>query len=200
MTPPRSIVDIEVGPGMWERIHEVFGLVLVATTDPDGQPDVAPKHLAMPMSWQNHFGFVCAPHHATYRNLLATGVFTVNFPRPQMLLQTSLAAAPRASDGSKPTLQMLDTEPASAVDGVVVRGCRLWLECTLREVVEDLADNALVIGEVVAARAPAGSLRGLDVDDQDLLAADPLLAYIHPGRITTISSTQAFPYHAGFSR
>jgi flavin reductase (DIM6/NTAB) family NADH-FMN oxidoreductase RutF len=164
--------------------------VLVSTTEPDGSPDVAPKHLAMPVSWDNMYGFVCHPSHGTYRNAVRTGVFTVGYPSPEMLLEASLAAAPRDADGSKPTLDMLHVVPASVVDGVLVEGCRLHLECRLDQVVDDLGGNSLVIGTVVAAHASSKLVRRVDRDSHDQLRETPLLAYIHPGRVASIDETE----------
>lgn len=193
-------VDIAVDRPIWERFPIVAPLVLVATTEPDGSPDVAPKHLAMPVSWDNMFGFVCHPSHGTYRNTIRTGVFTVGYPSPEMLLETSLAAAPRDADGTKPTLDMLRFVPASAVDGRLIEGCRLHLECRLERVVDGLGANALLIGEVVAAHASRRLVRRIDRDTREQLRDCPLLAYVHPGRVATIDETGEFPYHLAFRR
>ena len=32
--------------------------------------------MAMPMSWKNHFGFVCTPRHNTYQNIQRSGQFS----------------------------------------------------------------------------------------------------------------------------
>jgi flavin reductase (DIM6/NTAB) family NADH-FMN oxidoreductase RutF len=185
---------------VWERFPALAPLVLVGTIEPDGEPDIAPKHLAMPVSWQNYFGFVCHPDHGTYKNLVATGTFTVGYPTPQMLLHTSLAAAPRAADGTKPTVQALPLTSARVVEGVLVEGCRVHLECELDRIVDDLGGNVLVIGQVVAAHVAEQLVRGYDVDDADLIHASPLLAYVHPGRVASVADTVSFPYHQGFSR
>ena len=193
-------VSVPTDHPVWERFPILAPLVLVGTIEPDGEADIAPKHLAMPLSWGNYFGFVCHPDHGTYRNLVATGSFTVGYPTPEMVLHTSLAAAPRASDGSKPTVQVLPLSAAKMVDGVLVDGCRLHLECELDRVVDDLDENVLVIGRVVAAHVAEQLLRSYDVDDADLIHRAPLLAYVHPGRLATVSETVSFPYHQGFSR
>lgn len=193
-------VSVPVDQPVWERTPVLAPLVLVGTIEPDGTPDVAPKHMAMPVSWKNWFGFVCHPDHGTYRNLVATGVFTVGYPTPAMVLQTSLAAAPRASDGSKPTVEVLPLTAARVVEGVLVEGCHLHLECELDRVIDDLGGNVLVIGKVVAAHVAEQALRSFDVDDADLVHSSPLLAYIHPGRLATVADTVSFPYHLGFAR
>jgi flavin reductase (DIM6/NTAB) family NADH-FMN oxidoreductase RutF len=185
---------------VWDRFPMLAPLVLVGTIEPDGEPDIAPKHMAIPLSWDNYFGFVCHPEHGTYKNLVANGCFTVGFPTPDMVLQTSLAAAPRASDGSKPTVQALPLTTATVIDGVLVEGCRVNLECDLDRVVDGLGQNVLVVGRVLLAHVDETVLRGYDVDDADLIHSAPLLAYVHPGRLATVSETVSFPYHLGFSR
>lgn len=185
---------------VWDRFAMLAPLVLVGTIEPDGEPDIAPKHMATPLSWDNYFGFVCHPDHGTFKNAVANSCFTVGYPTPQMVLHTSLAAAPRASDGSKPTVQALPLVPAKVVDGVLVEGCRVHLECSLDRVVDGLGENVLVVGRVLVAHVAEDALRGYDVDDADLVHDAPLLAYVHPGRVATVADTVSFPYHLGFSR
>lgn len=189
----RGLVRLPTETPLWERFFLVAPLVLVATKEAGGF-DVAPKHLAMPLGWQNRFGFVCTPRHATYRNAAEHGAFTVSFPRPEQVVQASLAAAGRAPDDSKPSLAALPTFAASAVDGVLVEGCRLYLECELERIVDGFGDNSLVVGRVVAAAAPEDELRQEDVDDADLVHASPLLAYLAPGRLAVIAESTAFPF------
>jgi flavin reductase (DIM6/NTAB) family NADH-FMN oxidoreductase RutF len=193
-------VTLPIDHPVWERFPMVAPLVLVGTIEPDGSPDVAPKHLAMPVSWQNWFGFVCHPDHGTYRNIIVTEAFTVGYPSPRMVLEASLAAAPRASDGSKPTVEALSLTAAREVEGVLVEGCRLHLECRLDRIVDGLGDNVLIIGRVVAAHVSEQLLRSVDVDDHDLVHRTPLLAYVHPGRVASVDETVSFPYHVGFRR
>ncbi|HET9563498.1 MAG TPA: hypothetical protein VFP27_03120, partial [Mycobacterium sp.] len=66
---------------VWDRCFTVAPLVLVGTIDPEGTPDLAPKHMAFPLGWDNYFGFVCAPSHGTFRNVERTRSFTVTYPR-----------------------------------------------------------------------------------------------------------------------
>ena len=67
---------------VWERVFTSNPLVLVGTKERDGGYDLAPKHIAFPMGWENYFGFVCTPRHGTYHNARREGVFTVTYPRP----------------------------------------------------------------------------------------------------------------------
>lgn len=194
------LVDLPVDTPVWDRFFGVYPLVLVATLEEDGSHDIAPKHLAMPMSWDNWFGFVCTPRHRTYANARRDGVFTVSYPRPRQVVLTSLAAAPRNEEGDKPALQALPVRPAARVRGVLVEGCSLWLECELERVVDGFGVNSLLAGRVVAAQAEEAILRETDRDDGELLLREPLLAYLAPGRFAEVGASQGFPFHAGFCR
>ncbi len=197
---PDHLQTLDIEHSVWERFFMVAPLVLVGTREADGAFDLAPKHMAMPMSWQNYYGFVCAPHHRTYQNLRREGAFTVSFPQPNQIVSTSLAADARAEDGSKPALQALPTFAAAAVDGVLVKDAYLYLECELHRIIDDLGDNSLIIGRIVAVHVDRDALRSAERDDQDLIHAAPLLAYLHPGRFASIDKSFSFPFPSGFTR
>jgi flavin reductase (DIM6/NTAB) family NADH-FMN oxidoreductase RutF len=191
-------VAIPTDSPIWHRFFTVAPLVLIGSREGGGGYDLAPKHMAMPLGWQNHYCFVCSPLHATQHNVEATREFTVSFPRPDQILKTSMAAGPRIEDGSKPTLAALETFPASAVDGVLVRDAYLWLECVLERVLEGFGDNSLIIGKVVAAAADERALRTSDGGDGDPVRDMPLLAYLSPGRFASVEESSSFPFHVDF--
>lgn len=184
---------------LWSRIYTVAPLVLVGTEDSDGSPDLAPKHMAFPLGWDNYFGFVCTPRHATYANVERCGSFTVSYPRPADVVATSLTASPR-SEEAKPIVELLDTFRARTANGVFVRNSYLYLECKLKEIVDGFGVNSLIAGEIIAAYADPAALRSSDRDDADLLVQSPQLAYLYPGRFAIIEHTQAFPFPAGMQR
>jgi flavin reductase (DIM6/NTAB) family NADH-FMN oxidoreductase RutF len=194
------LIALATDQPIWDRFFTVAPLVLVGSRGPDGVHDLAPKHLALPLGWDNYFGFVCTPRHATYHNVRARRQFTVSFPRPSQVLLASLAAAPRCDDGSKPGLLALPTFPASRVDGVLVRDCYLYLECDLHQVVDGFGANSLIVGKVVAAAAREDALRRQDQDESDQLYHAPLLAYLSPGRLAEVRQTTAFPFPKDFTR
>ena len=197
--PYDKLTTLDADRPIWTRIFTVAPLVLVGTTDPDGAPDLAPKHMAMPLGWDNYFGFVCAPSHSTYRNIERTGSFTVTYPRPADIVAASLTASPRCED-AKPVVGMLETFPAREVEGVFVANGYVFLECRLDRIVDGFGPNALIAGQVIAAHVDADALRSDDRDDADLLLAAPQLAYLYPGRFAVIDATQAFPFPAGMRR
>lgn len=195
---PAVVIPLDLSEPVWTQVLTVSPLVLVGTLDPDGRPDLAPKHMAGPLGWSQYYGFVCSPRHATYANALERGAFTVSYPTPAQILETSLAASSRAPDSSKPALAALHTFPARAVEGVLVEGAALFLECELDRVVEGLGENGLVIGRVVAAAADERALRSPDRDDADIPRELPLLAYVAPGRFASVHDTHAFPLPVDF--
>jgi flavin reductase (DIM6/NTAB) family NADH-FMN oxidoreductase RutF len=194
-----GLVEISTETPIWERFFIVAPLVLIATKEGDGH-DVAPKHLAMPLGWENFFGFVCSPRHSTYCNLNVHPEFTVNFPRPERILDVSMAAGRRLDDRSKPTLAAVPVFPARTVDGVLVEGCALYLECELERVIDGFGENSLIVGRVVAASAAQDAVRGADVDDADLLRELAPLVYVAPGRFAAVRETYSFPFPIDFRR
>ncbi|HHQ13679.1 MAG TPA: flavin reductase, partial [Chromatiales bacterium] len=176
-------VELDTSHPIWEQFFTLAPIVLIGTLEADGTPDIAPKHLAIPMSWDNYFGFVCTPRHATYVNAKRTGQFTVTYPRPEQILYTSLAASPRCGDdGSKPVLAAFDTTPATRIDGVFVAGGYINLECEVFKIIDGFDINSLITGRIVAARVHRDALRVSDGDDQELIRKAPLFAYLYPGR------------------
>ena len=147
----QRLIELDVSQPVWERFFWVAPLVLVGTRESDGSHDLAPKHMALPMGWENYYGFVCTPRHHTYSNIRRDGVFTVSYPRPSQLVLTSLAASPRYSECEKPALMALPVFPASKVDGLMVEGCYIYIECELDRNIDDFGINSLILGRVVAA-------------------------------------------------
>lgn len=196
---PEGLETLDPSTQPWDRVFTLAPLVLVGTREANGDDDLAPKHMAMPAGLHGHFVFACTPRHATWRNALRSEAFTVSYPRPGQILSSSLAAAPRCGDG-KPALGAVPTFRARTVDAPLLRDAYLHLECRLDRVVDDLGDGGLLVGRIVAAHAASDVLRGADVDDADLLAGSPLLAYLHPGRWSRVQDSGAFPFHEGFAR
>lgn len=185
---------------IWERAFFVHPLVIIGTMEANGAADFAPKHMVTPIGFGNWFCFVCTPRHSTFQNILRDKCFTVSYPPPDQVLLTSLAASPRNDCCEKPNLSAIPSRPAQAVEGVVVDDCPLYLECELDRMVDGFEEYSLVVGRIVAARAKPGILRDADRDDEGMIERHPLLAYLAPGRFTTISQSQGFPFPKGFHK
>jgi len=195
-----NLVSLDPKRPIWERFFTVAPLVIIGSKEECGAYDLAPKHMATPLGWQNYFGFVCTPRHRTYQNITREGVFTVSFPRPTQVVLTSLSAAPRDDDDVKPSLNLLPTRPAGTIDGVFVEDGYLFLECRLDRIIDGFGDNSLITGRVVAAQVAEESLRLSDGDDAEVLRSAPLLAYLAPGRYAEIRYGHSFPFPVGFAR
>ncbi|HSG97697.1 MAG TPA: flavin reductase [Woeseiaceae bacterium] len=191
---PASVVELDTTVPVWEQFFTVAPLVLIGTRDAHGNLDLAPKHMVTPMGWQNYFGFVCTPRHATCANIDRSGEFTVSFPKPSQVLFTSLAASPRCEDGDKPIIDYFRTFPATRVDGSFVEGCYLYFECRHFKTIDGFGENCLITGEILRAWADDDYLRHSEADDQETIHASPLLAYLAPGRFAAIDSSNAFPF------
>ena len=199
-TDSARLIELDTSEPIWESFFTVFPLVIVGTREADGSDDLAPKHLAIPMSWQNHFGFVCTPRHNTYQNIQRDKEFAVTYMRPSQTVLASLAASPRCDDGSKPITGAMPTFAAESVNASFVQDGYLFLECELQQIVDNLGDNSLIIGRIVSARVAEDALRTSDRDDEDLVYTSPLLAYLYPGRFAEIKNSNKLPFPAGFKR
>lgn len=197
---PDDLVTLDADRRVWDRFFTVSPLVVVGTCEGEGY-DLAPKHLAMPLSWENHFGFVCTPEHATYRNAREAGEFAVSYPRPTQAVVASLTASPRCGeDGEQPVLDSVRTFPARKVDAPLLADAYLYLECRLTRVVDGFGPNGLVAGEVVAAHVRDEALRNSEREDETVLRRASPLVYLAPGRYAELQETHAFPFPAGFHR
>ena len=193
-----ELIPIEVDDQLWERVFVPSPLVLIGTQEENGSHDFAPKHRVIQLP--RHFGFVCRPTHATWQNVLREEAFTVSWPGPNQIVMTSAAASPRCEDGEKKPMRALPTIEAESVKGFLLKGSRFYLECKLDRVVDDLGDDGVLIGRIVAARAERGALRNPDVPDDRLVHDHPLLVYLHPRQFALIEHSSGFPYPKGFHR
>jgi flavin reductase (DIM6/NTAB) family NADH-FMN oxidoreductase RutF len=193
-----QVVALDTGRPIWDHFFMVSTLVVIGTRQSGGEIDLAPKHMAIPIGWQNYFGFVCTPRHRTYLNIKLEKAFTVSFPRPTQVVLTSLTAAPRCDDDTKPSLQALPTIPAPNIDCVFMKDAYLYLECKLNRIIDGFGDNSLVVGKIVGAYVAKESLRSNERDDNDLIYNNPLLTYLAPRRFSTVKDSRAFPFPAQF--
>ena len=195
-----DFVTLQPDQSFFETLYTAAPLVVIGTRAADGSANLAPKHMAMPLGWADYFGFVCTPEHGTYQNVERTGAFTVSYPRPEHVLETSLAAAPRDDEGDKPTLTAIETVEAGSVDAPAVAGAYGVLECERDQIVEGFGEAGLVAGEVVAKHVHSDAYRSDDAEPEALLRRAPALAHLYPDRFAEISESQQFPFPEGFER
>jgi len=198
--PWSEMVSLELDHPIWDRFFLPAPLTVIGSREEGGDWDLAPKHMVTPLSWENYFGFVCAPSHSTYTNIQREKVFTVSFPRPDQVVMTSLTASPRWEDGSKVEVQAVPTIAARLIGGIFLRDSSLLLECELDRIIDDFGSNSLIAGKVVAAHVHEQALRTEDRDDQEVISQSPPLVYLHPGRFARVTQSDKFPFPTGFRR
>ncbi len=195
-----DLVTLRPEQSFFETLYTVAPLVIVGTREADGSENLAPKHMAIPLGWSDHFGFVCTPEHGTYGNVERTDAFTVSYPRSENILEASLAAAPRDESGSKPSLSEIETVDADAVDAPAVADAYGVLECELDRIIEGFDEARLITGKIVRKHVHTDAYRSDDSEPEALLRRAPALAHLYPDRFAEVSETHAFPFPEGFER
>lgn len=193
MASKTRYVSLDLNKSVFDQVFTVAPLVLIGTLEADGSPNLAPKHMATALSWENDFGFVCTPRHGTYVNIERDGVFTVSYPQPNQVLLASMAAASRCEDNTKPTMKHMPTVRSRTFPGVLLKDAYLQLECTLTKMVDGFGENVLIAGKVQHAVASTDLTRSDVLEDWQKLAQQSLLAYLHPGRFARVDESYTFP-------
>ncbi len=190
---------LDLSNPVWEQIFTVAPLVIIGTKEGDTY-DLAPKHLAIPIGFDNYFGFVCTPKHKTYHNVKNTKEFSVSFPLPNQVVLASLSASPRCEENSvtKPIIDILPTLKASTINALFLAESYLFLECKLFNIIDGFNENSIITGTIVAAYCHKDYLKVSEKDQQQQLKENPLLAYIAQGRFASISETYNFPFPKDF--
>lgn len=190
---------LDLSNPVWEQIFTVAPLVIIGTKEGDTY-DLAPKHFAIPIGFDNYFGFVCTPKHKTYHNVKNTKEFSVSFPLPNQVVLASLSASPRCEENSvtKPIIDILPTLKASTIDALFLAESYLFLECKLFNIIDGFNENSIITGTIVAAYCHKDYLKVSEKDQQQQLKENPLLAYIAQGRFASISETYNFPFPKDF--
>ena len=194
-----KLIGLDTSLPIWEHFFTVSPLVVIGSKEGDNY-DLAPKHMAFPMGYDNFFGFVCTPRHSTYHNVLKEGCFSVSYLIPDKVLLASLAASPRVeSDNySKTILEGLPTVRAEQIDALFIRDSYLFLECRLHKVIDDFGQNSLITGRIIGAYVRSEYLRESEKDEQEMIHAAPLLSYLAYGRFAEIRQSYAFPFPKDF--
>ena len=171
LEPPE---DMSEGSGLRsEHLWDLYALpqpvVLVTTTDLDGNVNCAPKNWVT-HAGARHFAFVCSTEHDTYMNAQTTREFVVNVPGAD-LVPTLHALARRGTASWEDELRRagLTSLPRAKVRPPRIAECRAHLECKVTLLhrtstkddlgTEKAGTDVLVLGEVVAACADAEIVR-----------------------------------------
>ena len=197
----KDFASLDVATPIWAHVFTVAPLVIIGTKEGDGY-DLAPKHMATPMGFDNYFGFVCTPKHGTYHNVKKHKSFTASFPTPDQIITTSLSASRRSDQisKSKGIVEALPIARALSMDAPIIKDAYLYFECALFKIIDGFGENSLITGEIKKAWVHKDYLRISELDEAEQLRRNPLLAYIALGRFATISETYNFPFPKDFKR
>lgn len=193
---------IEVDENLWDRCYTVHSLIIIGSKEENGDYNLAPKHMAMPLGFSNYFAFMGTPRKSTYKNIKREKVFTVSYPRSSQVVVSSLAASAREEDDTKPIIDKLPTVKAKKIEGRFLKDSYFQLECELSETLGKFGEWEIIVGKVVAAYVSEDMLKkgGDDAEGQALIYNSPILAYLHPDRFGAIKETNKFPYPKDFKR
>lgn len=196
------MIDISDNPNMWNRFFMAHSLFIIGSRDLDGNYNMAPKHMAMPLGFGPYFGFMATPRKTTYRNIQREKVFTVSCPNPDQLVLSSISASSREEDQTKPVIDHLPTTEAQKVDGKFLKDSYLQLECKLTDTLGKFGEWELIAGEIVAAHVHRDALRTGEIvaNDNRIINEAPLLVYLHPDRFSIIDDSNLFPLPKNFKR
>lgn len=192
------VVSVSTDESVFDKAFAAYSVVIVGTSEENGETDLAPKHMVTPLGHSNYFGFVCNPSHHTFQNVQSTGEFTISYPRPNQIVSVSLAAEPRNEADQKPDLDQLETIDAPTVDAEFVRDSYIYLECELDSISDPFGDDHLIVGNVIDQYVHKDVARSAERDDAEIIDEHPILCYLHPGRYAEIHDSQAFPFPRGF--
>lgn len=151
-------------------------VVLVTTTDLDGNVNCAPKNWVT-CAGARGFAFVCSTDHDTYMNLQTTREFVVNVPGVELVDKLhALARKGAPSWENELTRAGLTALPSETVRPPRVKECRVHMECrvellhevdTARELKSNGgATDVLVLGRIVALSMDAEVLRAPTYDER----------------------------------
>ncbi|MFD2564396.1 flavin reductase [Aquimarina rubra] len=197
----KEFITLDMSSPIWDHFYTIAPLVIVGTKEGAGY-DMAPKHMAMPIGFDNYFGFVCTPNHSTYHNILENKEFSVSFPIPDQILLTSLSASPRSEVISKSDqiISALPTIKSDTIDTLLIADSYLHLECKLFKIIDGFNTNSIITGTICKASVHKDYARISEKDEDEQIHKNPLLAYVANGRFATISKTFNFPFPKNFTR
>lgn len=195
-----SMIDITDDPNLWNRFFMVHSLIIIGSKEKNGEYNMAPKHMAMPLGVGPYIGFMATPRKTTYQNVKREKAFTVSLPQPDQLVFSSITASSREEDDEKPAIYTVPKVDARNIDGKFLKGSYLKFECTLHEIMGKFGEWEIIVGKIIAAYVHKDALReeGIDAEDASLISKNPILAYLHPGRFSIIKKSNTFPLPKDF--
>lgn len=149
-------------------------VVLVGTRD-GGEADLSTVAWNMPLSYDPLLiGVAIKPSSTTYRNICATGAFTVSVIGPDLKAAVDICGSRHGDGEGKAAEAGLELVACETVDAPRVAGALSWFECETEKPLDIAGDHVLVVGRVLRACTTCES------DDRGLMISpDTLLCLQH---------------------
>jgi len=191
--PQNKFYTLDTSSPIWDRIFTVAPLIVIGTKEGSAY-NLAPKHMATPIGFDNYFGFVCTPKHATYQNIKDTQEFTVSFPLPDQVVLAALSATSRSDDtlGSKPIIKALPSLKATRVDALFLEASYLFFECKLFKIIDGFNENSIITGKIMAAHVDKNYMKTFEKDEQQQLKENPLWLTFQTGALQKLPKRTTF--------
>ncbi len=151
---------VSVLPGKAYRLINHGPLVLVCTSDKDGNADIAPIAWNCPVeNSPTRVFLVIAKSHKTYSNISDTGSFVVCVPREEQLGMVKSTGSVSGKTIDKFKKFDIDYISGREVSAKIPTGCVGYIECKVVENM-DREGVGIIVGEAVAAAADSEGFNG----------------------------------------
>jgi flavin reductase (DIM6/NTAB) family NADH-FMN oxidoreductase RutF len=162
-------IYLNIPPNEAYRLLNSGALILVSTSDMEENFNLAPIAWHCPVDNEpaTKLLFVTDVQHKTYANIRETGKFVVCIPHASQLQLVRDMGSCSGAEVNK--LQKFSVEYALSekYQLPVPTGCIAYIECNkIREIIED--GVAILIGEVINAKAIKGSYRDRLISEKDM--------------------------------
>jgi len=174
-----SFSPIQLDKWTWHPSPLVYQVVLITTRDDAGEVDIAPKSNCTVAAFEPlTYGFGCQQDHRTYRNIVATGEFTVNVPG--VALAETIWAMPTVASSDRMAAAGLTTAPGKTVSVPAVEQCAAHLECALDQVIQFDSGEVFVLGKVRLIEVDERCLQPAATPDRYAALGTPFV-FLEPG-------------------
>jgi len=123
-------------------------IVVVSTSDQNGEPNIAPKSWVTMAAFKGPLiAFGCNVEHTTYKNIVKTQNYVINIPGEA--LAERIWALPHSFGKERIRLSGFTMAPADEISAPLVSDCSAHLECVLEKVVH-FGPEVMVFGLIAA--------------------------------------------------
>ena len=124
-------------------------VVLIATVDSNGKPNVMTASFVMPVSFNpKYVAIAIAPSRHTLHNLKEVPEFTLNLASKDMKEKAEICGSYSGKEKDKFKLASLDIEKSELVRPPLLKEAPISFECKVEEM-KEFGDHFIVVGKVL---------------------------------------------------